>query len=288
MGIRENATKLLLMMSNYKSQDNDPNKGRYEFRNDELPDLTGLRPEDLNDAVDILESNGYAKPMRYLGTHPYTFASVELTPRGRLEAERVESASTEAKPKTKEATTVANTPLPVGSPYGFTLQNWEAVSLDHNSPEKLIVVFGYQWKSDFYDAAKLSEYIKQMFELALARSLPRLGLVCELHFRPLQAGYGSHLFNRIARDIISADIAVFDTSDLNPNVMIEMGVALTWGVRVLPIRSQDAPKPPSDISGHTWAEYTASGQQWNDPDHSRKLEEMVALAVRRKPAHVPE
>lgn len=56
-----------------------------------------------------------------------------------------------------------------------------------------------------------------------------------------------HLFNQIARDIIASDIAVFETSDLNSNVMIEMGVAPTWGTRVHPIRRHDAPPPPSDI-----------------------------------------
>src|SRR2546425_1188080 len=78
-------------------------------------------------------------------------------------------------------------------------------------------------------------------------------------FEPLAAGYGEHLFNEIARDVISADIAVFDTSDLNPNVMIEMGVALTWGVRVLLIKEKNCPKPPSDISGQTWADYEENG-----------------------------
>ncbi len=52
----------------------------------------------------------------------------------------------------------------------------------------------------------------------------------KLEFHPLATGYGEHLFNEICRDIISADIVVFDTSDLNPNVMREMGVVLTWGV----------------------------------------------------------
>lgn len=52
-------------------------------------------------------------------------------------------------------------------------------------------------------------------------------------------------FNEIARDVISADIAVFETSDQNSNVMIEMGVALTWGRRVLPInRAQHRDSDP--------------------------------------------
>ena len=51
---------------------------------------------------------------------------------------------------------------------------------------------------------------------------------------------------------LASDIAVVETSDLNSNVMIEMGVALTWGTRVPPIRRHDAPPPPSDISGQVW------------------------------------
>jgi hypothetical protein len=104
-----------------------------------------------------------------------------------------------------------------------------------------------------------------------------------LDFRVLGAGYGGHLFNQIARDIISSDIAVFETSDLNSNVMIEVGVALTWGTRVLPIRRQDAPRPPSDISGQTWATYEADGSSWTDPRHGAELAKMVELACLRKP-----
>ena len=44
----------------------------------------------------------------------------------------------------------------------------------------------------------------------------------DLIFKTLSAGYGEHLFNNISSDIISADIAVFEASNLNPNVMIEI------------------------------------------------------------------
>ena len=103
-----------------------------------------------------------------------------------------------------------------------------------------------------------------------------------LQFRPLAAGYGEHLFNKISRDVISADIAVFETSDLNPNVMIEMGVALTWGVRVLPIKLKDRPPPPSDISGQTWADYLDSASSFVSPDHAQRMVEMVQRAARKK------
>ena len=98
-----------------------------------------------------------------------------------------------------------------------------------------------------------------------------MGPAVSMKFKSLGAGYGGHLFNEIARDIISADIAVFDASDLNPNVMLERGVALTWGIPVLPIRASGRPSPPSDVSGQTWVEYEASGKKFLDADHRSKL-----------------
>jgi hypothetical protein len=104
----------------------------------------------------------------------------------------------------------------------------------------------------------------------------------KLEFQALAAGYGEHLFNKIARDIIAADIAVFETSDLNANVMMEMGVALTWGVRVLPIRKQGVAPLPSDISGQTYAEYRGNGASFLDRGHPRELVDMVRRAIARK------
>jgi len=83
-------------------------------------------------------------------------------------------------------------------------------------------------------------------------------------------------------DIIGADIAVFETSDLNPNVMLEMGVALTWGVRVLPIKLEGRPKPPSDVSGQTWVDYRDNASLFVDPEHEHKLVRMIERAVRKK------
>jgi len=129
----------------------------------------------------------------------------------------------------------------------------------------------------------LKTNVEEMFRVALRRYSERPdALPARLEFSPLQAGYGEHLFNEIARDIISADIAAFETSDLNANVMVEMGVALTWGVRVLPIKQLGRPKPPSDISGQTWADYENSAATFVDPDHHEKLDRIVTRAVKKK------
>jgi hypothetical protein len=64
--------------------------------------------------------------------------------------------------------------------------------------------------------------------------------------------------------------------------MIEMGVALTWDVRVLLIKAEGQERPPSDISGQTWVDYRNSGEEWIDPHHHSKLVQMVERTARKK------
>jgi len=122
-----------------------------------------------------------------------------------------------------------------------------------------------------------------MFEQAVNRyNGENQGQEIKVEFTALHAGYGEHLFNTIARDIISSDIAVFETSDLAPNVFIEIGVALTWGSRVFLIKKDGCPVPPSDISGQTFAAHKNDAKEFADPDHQEKLYRMVERAIRRK------
>jgi len=103
----------------------------------------------------------------------------------------------------------------------------------------------------------------------------------KINFKFLSGGYGEHLFNEIVRDIISSDISVFEVSDRNPNVMIELSLALVSGSRTLPIRERTAPKPPSDISGQMYAEYTNNGLEYESGHHERLLS-MIDYAIRKK------
>ena len=149
--------------------------------------------------------------------------------------------------------------------------------------DTLHVVFGFQFKSSRYDAKKRKLNVEAMVNAAVIMygKMPN-NVPIAAKFHLLEAGYGEHLFNKIARDIISADIAIFETSDLNPNVMLEMGVALTWGVRVLPIKVEGCNPPPSDISGQTWADYRNHAAEFVDPNHQAKLVTMIDFAVRKK------
>lgn len=269
----------------------------HQFPGAEIAEATGLAASEINDAVTILEENGYAERMRFLGTAPFQFGYVTITARGRVEYERARSAaladqrdgaalekdSRVAKVGTDHPPTIGHSVVPIGSPYGFQDEDWEIVADRRGSSECLNVVLGYQFESREYDSAKLLTNIQAMFQEAV-ESYNRLpnAVQATLSFRSLSAGYGEHLFNEIARDIISADIAAFETSDLNSNVMIELGVALTWGIRVLVLKTAACPRPPSDISGQTWADYEESAARFTDPGHREKLVRMVERAIRKK------
>jgi hypothetical protein len=260
--------------------------GRASLDGSRLQDLTELTSSEINDAVAVLADLGFVEPFRALGTYPFTFYIVTLTSRGRYEYQRriIESTS-----KIEEVETPDRRNLiprtPVGSPFGFTDLDWDTATKRTHDTSKLYVVFGYQFKSHYYETEKLKKNIYNMFQNAVIEYKKGPNpLDIQLEFINLAAGYGEHLFNKIAGDIISSDVAVFETSDLNPNVMIEMGVALTWDIRVLPIKREDRPKPPSDISGQTWVDYIDNGSKFLDDDHEAKLLRMIERSIQKKQA----
>ena len=279
--IEQDATHVLLHMAGYVAEGADQaTRGHATWDAAELAMAVHLPATRLNDCIEILEESGYVDVLRHLGTREFSFGSVTLTSRGRVEAERLGRQSHSEHQAGRESMVLA--PIPTGSPYGFTDEDWETVAAERDDGSRLIVVFGHQWESGYFGTTTLRRNIGEMFREALA-GLPehqRAGIT--LDYRPLAGGYGSHLFNEIARDIISSDIAVFETSDCNANVMIEMGVALTWGIRVLPIRKVDAPSLPSDISGQTWAIYADDGATWHDAGHHSKLRRMCERALAKK------
>lgn len=285
--LEQTATEILSLLAKIRANPDVPD----EIDGPTLQQITGLSVNDINDAFWLLKNSGYVDSVQYLETRDYNFTNVWITALGRYEAERVSGVLADplnvstASPSSPIAN-ISVPPVPVGSPYGFTDEDWEFIAQQKSNDAQLTVVMGYQFASQCYGPALLQNNVRLMFEQAVSRYNASPGaLVTELSFRPLAAGYGEHLFNEIARDIIASDIAVFDTSDLNPNVMLELGVALTWGVRVLPIRLHSQPPPPSDISGQTWAQYKDSAAEFLDPEHPRKLVRMVERAVRKKGRH---
>lgn len=248
----------------------------------ELAQMTGLDSADINVAVALLLQSGYVEWQKQFGTAPYDFAAVVITPQGRYEFERINSQPLVADDK-KVAREISLPPIPIGSPFGFSDEDWEIVSTKKENPSTLFVCLGNQFESKNYNTDQLISNLHSHFQKAINNyNKVNEGAEITLDFLPLRAGYGEHLFNEIARDIIGSDIAIFETSDQNPNVMIEMGVALTWGSRVLPVKLEGQDKPPSDISGQTWLDHKESGAILCDKDAEEKIFRMVERAIKKK------
>ena len=259
--------------------EDDPKRGHYPLRGYAIEEKTNIKLSRLLDAAKLLENYGYAHVRQAVSGD---FA-IELTSLGRYQNQLLmttEDGPGDSQSPARGRLAIIRYLMPAGSPYGFTDQDWEYIYTRKQEQDSLRVVFGYQFKSANYDSTRLVENLENEFSCAVEQynSMPGNDRIF-LDFKELRAGYGEHVFNQIVRDIISSDIAVFETSDLNPNVMIEMGVALTWGVRVLPIRAEGCPLPPSDISGQTWVTYQDSGQAFAAPNFRMNLVAMVARAM---------
>jgi hypothetical protein len=254
---------------------------RHHYENTELQDMSQLSPVDLNDAIGYLEDVGAVEVTRALGTGPFEFDSVVVEPRGRFLYDEMRA---QEKKRREELISPPDRSIhPIGSPDGFTEEDWEAVSLQKENDRILYVVLCMQCESRYYDTETLVHNFQAIFQRAIKRYNDKnKNVKIALQFEKLMAGSGEHLFNRIARSIIGSDIAVFETSDLNPDVMLEMGIALTWGVKVLPIRIKGGPRPPSDVSGQTWIEYEDSGEKIIEDEFDRRLAKVIERIIAKK------
>lgn len=274
--IEQNAFNLLDLMVKSEKED---------FGNDELQAQSALSFREISDALEYLDGIGAIKTLRGLSRGNSHVVAAHLLSRGRYLYHEIRTKIKEEKRKGYEPIVALPTrPLnPIGSPYGFTEYDWETVALQKENANKLFVVLGLQFNSDFYDTEKLGQNLNSILLKNIeGYNKLHIGNEITLNFERLAAGYGEHLFNDIARSIIGADIAIFESSNLNPNVMIEMGVALTWGVRVLLIRKKGCPKPPSDISGQTWIEYDEDLLTIFDDDFEKRLRKMIERVMANK------
>ena len=144
---------------------------QFEIDGKRIQELTGLTPQEINDAVSILIDATYVEWLQELGTHPFDFSCVWITPRGKLEYERSKKEYEQSSSPTK---TMIHEPLtPVGSPYGFKDEDWETVAEKKSRANTLSVVFGYQFKSGLYDTARLRENVENSFKSVTAEKKPR-------------------------------------------------------------------------------------------------------------------
>jgi hypothetical protein len=111
MSIKEDAGRVLHALAEFGMGPDDQQRGHHRLPGatvqSALDSLQGysMSPERINDAVSVLESSGYVKVHGALGTAPYRFYSVELTPNGRLQYEEsLVRQSVQSAPQTAQST----------------------------------------------------------------------------------------------------------------------------------------------------------------------------------------
>ncbi|MGO9481519.1 MAG: toll/interleukin-1 receptor domain-containing protein [Candidatus Kryptoniota bacterium] len=116
--IAVDVAKLLVVMFE-SSQENDS-----WFDGDELKRISGLEPDEINDAVDFLSNEGLIEQMNFIGTFPFKFGQVMLNSRGRYKYYDITSKS-----NSHAMNPIRHTP-PAGSP---------SIFLSHSSKDKFFV-----------------------------------------------------------------------------------------------------------------------------------------------------
>lgn len=272
--IEEHASYLLALMAE---------SDRSEFSSHWLQLQSGLEPEAIDRAVDYLDDLGAVKACGP-ASHPFAFRDVRLQSRGRFLYQAMRAVQ-QAEPPESEAWRLLPDPPPnpVATPYGLTAEDWAVVALRKTDSQTLHVVLALQFVSPYYDMKALIRNIEGRFRRAVQEyNYRHYEAMITVRFEHLLAGLKPDPFNRVARDIVGADLAVFETSDCNPNVMLEMGVALTWGVPVVPLRRAAARPIVLDVSGQGYVLHENSAAHILCEAFDEELVGTIEQAIRMK------
>ena len=113
------------------------------------------------------------------------------------------------------------------------------------------VFVGYQLESEFHTPAEIHALMK-----GVSSRLARRGVDLEITFGRFPAG--ESLWMSVREAIGRSDVAVFDVSENNPNVMLEAGLALGSSKRIVmlkSLRSNESFKRPSDLVDYLYVPY---------------------------------
>jgi hypothetical protein len=124
---------------------------------------------------------------------------------------------------------------------------------------------GYQWSSNEAKLAiqQISNYIKNRFDGKNEKNLKY-----NINYRRLRSSAGRTILDSIKAKIINSQVIIFDISDKNPNVMLELGYALAISndnnyLSIYLICKKDEPLPkniPTDLHGYFISEYTTNSK----------------------------
>lgn len=129
--------------------------------------------------------------------------------------------------------------------------------------KKNIRVFaGYQFKSSYFKRSKLDEALSWVAQ-SVSNDFSIENCRVDVQYEPVDVTPGSILIEELKSLIKSSDICLFEVSDLNHNVFIELGIALSDNKPAIMLRNsstgEDA-RLPSDLSGIIYHRYSTTNQ----------------------------
>jgi len=103
------------------------------------------------------------------------------------------------------------------------------------------------------------------------RILADAATMADMDARLVSEGDDSELIQaRIAQNLHADPMAIADLSCLNPNVMFELGMRLTFNKTVVLVKDKET-KSPFDISGIEYVEYPRNLRYWDVEDFKERL-----------------
>ena len=140
----------------------------------------------------------------------------------------------------------------------FSARDLKKFDRRYRSKRILYIRFGYQWKDESersrrYFSKALKKTLKGIFEDAKG-SFPESKH--RLNYASLRARAGKPVLNNIVFDLLSADLLFFDLTHLNPNVFLELGIAIVTKKNLF-LLLRKGTKLPSDLAGLTYCNYNS-------------------------------
>lgn len=132
------------------------------------------------------------------------------------------------------------------------------------------IVGAYNWATETSKGIDKNNYSRVMIEALISQVKSRLkehinSNLVKIFYTKLRASAGSFIFFNIRDRILKSNFIIFDITELNPNVMFELGVALAFkqanieGAKVLIVcqgKAFDISKIPCDLHGYFVSFYT--------------------------------
>jgi hypothetical protein len=141
------------------------------------------------------------------------------------------------------------------------------------------VMNAFDWGSASDNEALIYEEAAKVFS-HLRSAFPKL----EFSYDSLRGKDGS-IYCDICAQIRSSDVVVFNLSTNNPNVILEMGLAVGFGTYVFVVRSNHYRKPKglSDLNGILEYRFSRSGGRMKfEADFPRSLERTLRSVARQR------